>query len=168
MPHGPLHRIRIALALFMLGLFVSGVTAFPLVGETAWLQGVIGHFGTGSDIYGWVSRVHAALADTAAHYPYLAYGTDWLAYAHILFAILFIGPYRDPVRNRWVTEFGLIACAGIWPLALIAGAVRHIPVYWRLGDCSFGLFGGILVLLALRDTRLLEAQQAEKVTSPSA
>ena len=157
MTTGPLHRIRIALGLFILGLFVSGVTAFPLVGETGWLLGVVGHFGTGTAMYGWVAHVHAALAETSAHYPFLAYGTDWLAFAHILFAILFLGPYRDPVRNKWVVEFGLIACAGIWPLALIAGAVRGIPFYWRLGDCSFGLFGGVLVLLALRDIRALQA-----------
>ncbi len=90
------------------------------------------------------------LPTTRARYPFLAYGTDWLAFAHILFAILFVGPYRDPVRNRWVVEFGLIACAGIFPLALIAGPIRQIPFYWRLGDCSFGLFGGVLLLLALR------------------
>ncbi len=149
----PLRRIRVLLALFILGLFVSGVTAFPLVGETAWLQGIVGHFSVNTAMYAWVSRVHAALADQALRAPFLAYGTDWLAFAHILFAILFIGPYRDPIRNRWVLEFGVIACAAIFPLALIAGPMRQIPFYWRLGDCSFGLFGGMLLLLALRDLR---------------
>ena len=157
MAYRPLRRIRIALALFILGLFVSGVTAFPLVGETAWLQAIVARFGTATAMYAWVSRVHAALADTSAHYPFLAYGTDWLAFAHILFAVLFVGPYRDPVRNRWVVEFGLIACAGIFPLAMIAGPIRQIPFYWRLGDCSFGLFGGLLLLLALSDIRGLPA-----------
>ena len=158
MPSAPLRRIRIALALFILGLFVSGVTAFPLVGETAWLQGIVLHLAPGTTFYDWVSRVHTALALTSASYPFLAYGTDWLAFAHVLFAILFLGPYRDPIRNRWVVQFGLIACAGIFPLALIAGPIRHIPFYWRLGDCSFGFFGGILLLLALKDIRRLEQQ----------
>lgn len=159
MTAGPLRRIRIALGLFILGLFVSGVTAFPLVGETGFLLGLVGHFGTGTAMYGWVDRVHTALATTAAQYPFLAYGTDWLAFAHVLFAILFLGPYRDPVRNKWVVQFGLLACVGIFPLALIAGPVRHIPFFWRLGDCSFGFFGGILILLALRDIRTLERTQ---------
>jgi len=47
------------------------------------------------------------------------------------------------VRNKWVITFGLIACAGVIPLALIAGQVRGIPFAWRLIDCSFGVVGGI-------------------------
>jgi hypothetical protein len=41
---------------------------------------------------------------------------------------LFIGPYLDPVRNKWVVTFGLIACAGVIPLALIADHIRGIPL----------------------------------------
>ena len=158
MPSAPLRRIRIALALFILGLFVSGVTAFPLVTETGWLASILAHLTPATPLYAWVFRVHIALAQTSAAYPFLAYGTDWLAFAHVLFAILFLGPWRDPLRNRWVVQFGLIACAGIFPLALIAGPIRHIPLYWRLGDCSFGFFGGILLVLALKDIRRLEPQ----------
>ena len=152
-----LRHIRLCLALFMLGLFVSGITAFPLVGETAWLQLLVARFGTTSPLYLWVAHVHTALALTGERYPFLAYGTDWLAFAHILFTVLFLGPYRDPVRNRWVIEFGLVACAGIFPLALIAGPMRGIPFWWRLGDCSFGLFGGLLLLVALKQLRRLES-----------
>ncbi|HET7458763.1 MAG TPA: hypothetical protein VFJ74_14035 [Gemmatimonadaceae bacterium] len=53
------------------------------------------------------------------------------------------------MRKFSVVTFGIIACAGIVPLALIAGAVRGIPFYWRLIDCSFGV-GGALVLLPCR------------------
>jgi hypothetical protein len=77
----------------------------------------------------WVQRVHAALYDTDRRYPFLAYGTDWLAFAHLAIAVAFIGPLRDPVRNKWVLVFGTIACIGVVPLALIAGAVRGIPLY---------------------------------------
>ncbi len=41
-------------------------------------------------------------------------------------------------------------------LALIAGAVRGIPMWWRLGDCSFGIFGTIPLWFALREVRRLE------------
>ena len=58
-----------------------------------------------------------------------------------MIAIAFIGPLRDPIRNRWVIDFGIIACALVIPLALICGSLRGIPVYWRLIDCSFGLAG---------------------------
>jgi hypothetical protein len=33
-----------------------------------------------------------------------------IAFAHLAIAIAFIGPYIDPVRNKWVITFGLIAC----------------------------------------------------------
>ena len=91
----------------------------------------------------WIARVHDAISETNTQYPFLAYGTDWLAFAHLVLAVLFIGPYLDPVRNKWVITFGLIACAGVIPLALIAGHIRGIPLPWRLIDCSFGVFGAI-------------------------
>src|SRR5205085_989264 len=79
--------------------------------------------------------------------------------AHLLLAVLFIGPYRDPVRNKWVLDFGLLACAAVVPLALIAGPLRGIPLYWRLIDCSFGLLGAIPLYLARRHTIALERSQ---------
>src|SRR4029079_19348442 len=95
------------------------------------------------------------LRDTYARYPFIAYGTDWLALAHLVLAILFVGPYRDPVRNKWVIDFGLIACAAVIPLALICGPLRGIPLYWRLIDCSFGVFGAIPLLYCVHLTRLM-------------
>ena len=82
-----------------------------------------------------------ALVATNAKYPFIAYGTDWLAFAHFVIAVAFIGPWRDPVRNVWVVEFGMIACALVVPFALVMGSVREIPFGWRLIDCSFGVFG---------------------------
>jgi hypothetical protein len=35
----------------------------------------------------------------------------------------------------------MIACVAIIPLAFICGPIRQIPFYWRLIDCSFGVFG---------------------------
>jgi hypothetical protein len=70
--------------------------------------------------------VHHTLADTNAHYPFLAYGTDWLAFAHLVLAVLFIGPYLDPIRNKWIITFGLVACAGVIPLALVAGKFAEL------------------------------------------
>ena len=45
------------------------------------------------------------------------------------------------MRNRWLFDFGLIACVLVIPFALVFGAVRGIPFWWRLIDCSFGVFG---------------------------
>ncbi|MGI4828667.1 MAG: hypothetical protein ACRYFU_10835 [Janthinobacterium lividum] len=108
----------------------------------------------------WIERVFQALQDTNARYPFLAYGTDWLAFAHLVIAVVFIGPYLDPVRNKWVVTFGLIACAAVVPLALIAGAVRGIPLPWRFVDCSFGVIGCIPLL---RCRQGIDAMEKESI-----
>jgi hypothetical protein len=151
-----INRIRICLALFMIGLALSGLTAFPLVHETALLVAIAGHFAAGTMFFAWVNRVHEALVATSVQYPFLASGTDWLAFAHLTLTVVFIGPWRDPVRNKWVIQFGLIACAGVIPLALIAGPIRGIPLFWSLGDCCFGVFGAIPLLIALQAVRRME------------
>src|ERR1700677_250539 len=130
-----LRKIRLLIGFFILGLFLSGVTAIPLQGEVDWLAK---HFDSE-----WLSCVHTALEQTQAQYPFLFYGTDWLAFGHFVIAIAFIGALREPVRNRWLFDFGLIACAMVIPYALVFGSVRGIPVWWRLIDCSFGVVGFI-------------------------
>ena len=147
-----LRRVRFLLAVVMAGLVLSGLTAFPLATEMQWLVGLahagaVRPFAEWSGLLPWIEHVSGALDATDAHYPFLAYGTDWLAFAHLAIAVAFIGPYIDPVRNKWVITFGLIACAGVIPLALIGGQVRGIPVCWRLIDCSFGVLGSIPLLI---------------------
>jgi len=102
------------------------------------------------------SCVHDALYQQSLHAPFLAYGTDWLAFAHLALAVVFLGPLVDPIRNKWVLQCGLIACAGVLALAFIAGPARGIPLPWRLIDSSFGIFGAIPLLIALRKTTQLE------------
>ncbi len=141
---------------------MSGVTAFPLESELQWVVKNIAPSGSdtgvSSPLVSWLTTVRDALAVTNARYPILAYGTDWLAFAHLVIAIAFIGPLRDPVRNRWVVVFGLIACAGVIPLALIAGAIRGIPVFWRFIDCAFGVGGAALLWPCLRFIDELETE----------
>jgi len=143
--------IRFWLAVFMAGLVLSGVTAFPLQTELHWALSIletspVQRIAEATHLLPWIVLVHGGLSETNARFPFLAYGTDWLAFAHLVLAVLFIGPYRDPVRNKWIITFGLIACGGVIPLALIAGHVRGIPIPWRLIDCSFGVFGAIPLL----------------------
>jgi hypothetical protein len=150
-------RIRQWLAVFVFGLVASGLTAFPLETETGWLVAWIAPWrGQVPALAGWIERVHAALADTGTRYPFLAYGTDWLAFAHLVIAAAFWGPWRDPVRNAWVIDWAILACAGVVPLALACGAVRGIPLYWRLIDISFGALGVVPLIVVRRDIRALE------------
>ena len=147
-----LKRIRLLLLLFVFGLVLSGVTAVPLETELKLLTQCIGGE---SGLAQWFVRVHDALVETNIKYPFLAYGTDWLAFAHIVIAIAFIGPLRDPVKNIWVVEFGMIACVLIVPFAFIMGAIRGIPFGWRLIDCSFGVFGIVPLWLCRRQIQAL-------------
>ncbi len=138
--------IRLMLLVFIVGLLLSGLTAFPLRWEINSLARFMGAtpadtVATTHGLLQWVVRVREGLNDGYGRYPFLAYGTDWLAFGHIVIALAFIGPLRDPVRNIWVIEWGIIACVGVIPLAMICGPIRDIPFYHRLIDCAFGVFG---------------------------
>jgi len=156
-----LRRIRILIALFTASLVLSGLTAFALETEVRWLARVLGAGDSGApsdagEFVRWITTVRDGLIEASERSPFLAYGTDWLAFGHLAIAVAFLGPIRDPVRNIWVITVGMIACVGVIPTALIAGAVREIPLYWRLMDCSFGVIGFIPLWFASRDTRELE------------
>lgn len=130
--------IKRLIAFFITVLFLSGLTAIPIDME---LSALIKIIPANTPISQWMQKVLSAYKNVNAQYPFLLYGYDWLAFAHFVLAILFIGPYRDPVKNIWIIEFGLIACVLIFPLAFIAGYFRGIPFDWQLIDCSFGVFG---------------------------
>jgi len=156
-----LRRVRAWLVVVVFGLVAAGLTAFPLVTEVRWLDGVVDHASWAPDFaVRWIDQVTVGIRETGERYPFMAYGTDWLAYAHLMIAILFVGAIVDPARNVWVVWFGLIACASIIPLALIAGPVRHIPFWWTCIDTSFGVFGAVPVLVALAGIRRLAAARA--------
>ncbi|MEV7281971.1 hypothetical protein [Streptomyces sp. NPDC093111] len=172
-PRALLKRIRVWLVVFIVCLVLSGATAFPLVTELRLVDGALDSWASPvADAFPglaeWISRVRTGLEGADARAPYLLYGTDWLAFAHLVIAVAFYGPYRDPVRNIWVIEFGMIACVGIIPLALICGPLRDIPFWWSVIDMSFGVFG-ILPLLAVRRLikRLEAAQETARAASPA-
>ena len=166
-----LRRYRFVLSAFIVGLVLSGVTAFPLLHELALLSRTLGiadpaRYADYTGLRHWIALAHFGLRETHAAFPFLAYGTDWLAFGHIIIAIFFLGPLRDPVRNIWILHAGLIACAGVIPLAFICGAVRGIPIYWRLIDCSFGVIGALPLLYCLRLTRQIENLSLQNTVNP--
>jgi hypothetical protein len=157
MKHQDLRRYRITLGFFIVALALSGITAFPLLTELDLLVKLLGvqDSSTYPQLTGlqhWISFVHHGLSQTYAQYPFVGYGTDWLAFGHLVIAMFFVGPWKDPVANAWVLRVGLVACAAVVPLAFICGAVRGIPMQWRLIDCSFGVFGALPLLYCLRLT----------------
>ena len=133
-----LKTVKRLLLLFIIGLFISGVTAIPVAAELRALLFLLPQNTTVSD---WCMGILKSYEAVQQRHPHLLYGYDWLAFAHFVLAILFIGPYKDPVKNSWVIQFGLIACMLVVPVAFVAGHFRSIPVWWRLIDCSFGIVG---------------------------
>ena len=145
-------RVKFLLWFFIVGLVLSGLTAFPLKAEITFAERCFGEGTFMHDLWPamaeWISILHRGIHQAHRDHPFLFYGTDWLAFAHIVIAIAFIGPLRDPVKNIWVVEFGMIACVLVIPLALICGPIRGIPFFWRLMDCAFGVIGIIPLWLA--------------------
>lgn len=155
-----LRQIRLWLSVFVVALVLSGLTAFPLEWELNTLARVLGAGeqaapGQYTGLLHWIVKVRDGLRATYAAYPFMAYGTDWLAFGHLVIAMFFIGAWLDPVRNIWVIKAGMIACGLVIPLALICGPIRGIPFYWRLIDCAFGVIGVIPLWLCWRWTKQL-------------
>lgn len=147
---------------FILSLALSGITAFPLQWEMKILCDMLSISpdvspDTYTGLTYWIALVNNGLTETNTKFPFLAYGTDWLAFAHLVIAVAFIGLYMKPVRNIWIVYFGMIACIGVIPLALICGHIRGIPLYWQMIDCLFGILGIIPLWILHKYIKKLEA-----------
>jgi hypothetical protein len=130
--------IKRKLIFFMVALIFSGITAFPLKLEIKLLS-KIQHFFP-SFISKWISHLEEVINNSPLE---MMYGTDWLAFAHIIIALFFIPVYQKPIQYQLNLKIGMLACILVFPLAFICGPIRDIPFFHQLIDCSFGLFGFI-------------------------
>jgi hypothetical protein len=165
-----LRRIRLAVAAVIAGLVLSGLTAIPIPEQFALARRALGEdFAAGGVlpefVRAWLAEADRGVRMASRSAPFLWYGTDWLAFGHLVIALAFVGAWRDPVRNRWLFDFGLIACAAVIPWALAFGALRGIPFWWRLVDCSFGVLGAAPLWLARKWAGELERHNAGGGTS---
>lgn len=129
-------NIRRVIVAFIILLAISGITAFPLVTEVVWMKQHLDLFP--EFFHKWILKVHDSVINTP---DVMLYGTDWLAFAHLIIGLFFIGVYQNPVRNKFIIDVGIIACLAVLPLAFICGTIRGIPFYHQIIDCCFGLFG---------------------------
>ncbi len=150
--------IRGWIIFFMIMLFLSGLTAIPAEAGLGFLSSC---FTPGTVTGEWIEKVYVGVTNTNNDYPFIAYGYDWLAFAHFVLATLFIGPLKDPVRHKWIIEFGMIACLLVIPFALIAGYYHGIPLWWRFIDCSFGVIGLLPLGICLNRVHQLEKLTAK-------
>ena len=146
--------IRHYILFFIFMIVINGIIVFPAVSVLSFLNEhlqVFPHF-----LRQWLSQVYLSVKGTNEQYPFLSYGTDWLAFGHCMIALVFVGALRDPVRNKWLFTFGMIACVLVIPYALVFGAFRAIPLWWRFIDCSFGIIGFIPMCLCRKWVEKLE------------
>ncbi len=136
-------RIKLTLAITITGLLLNGLSAVPLRTELSILL-------TNPDtlppfLHSWWSYVSTGVYETSEKYNFMRYGFDWLAFAHLLIAIAFIGPWRDPVKNQWVVEWGMIAAFLSMVIALGWEHIRGIPIWWSMIDATIAL-AALLIL----------------------
>lgn len=145
-------RAKLMLFIVAFGLFISGVTVWPAIPELKLGNRILSLTGesTGA-LQQFVSRVIEGLEAVERDYPFLMYGYDWLAFAHICLAILFAGAIKDPVRNKWIVQCGLIMCFLIPFLAAICIPIREIPWFWFCIDFAFAPAAALPLWIALRD-----------------
>jgi hypothetical protein len=149
-------KIRWMIVFFIVALVLSGVTAFPVYSELKWAK-AHNLIDTGTMMGQWLQRVWEGVDDTNSKHHFMFYGYDWLAFAHIVIAMAFIGPLKDPVKNIWIVEWAMLACIAVIPLALICGTIRDIPWFHILIDCSFGIIGIVPLYITRRWIKQLAA-----------
>jgi hypothetical protein len=155
-------RIRNWTLFFICGLFISGATALPIRTEIALGAAFLGNDFSArgrlpTQVAEWLRIVRDGVETTANRTPLMFYGTDWLAFGHFVIGLAFIGAVRDPVRNRWLYRFGMIACALVPLWALVFGHIRGIPIWWRVIDAGFGVVGFVPMWLCDRWVSRIEA-----------
>ena len=154
-------RIQFCCWIIIAGLVLSGITAIPLQSELDAAARFLNASNlrpdqASSGFVRWILIIRDALHDVYGRYRFIGYGTDWLAFAHIVVAIGFTGCLNHPLRNRWLFTWGMIMCMLAVPWALLFGELRGIPIGWRLIDCSFGVAGLVPCWLCVRWVRELE------------
>ena len=166
-----LRRLRNWTWFLIFGLVVSGLTAIPIQAEFDWLAGWLGSdFGGGGlvpdRVAKWLAHAYVGISVTSRSAPFVWYGTDWLAFGHLVIALAVAGALRDPVRNRWLYQFAMLACVAVVPWALFFGALRGLPLWWRLVDCTFGVVGFVPAWFCWGWSGTLEQLKAGATAAP--
>jgi hypothetical protein len=141
-----LARVRGWPVFFMVGLVLSGATALPIPTELEAAVRLLGEDLRAGEMIPefmatWLQTLRDGIRATEVQAPFIFYGTDWLAFGHFAIALAFVGAVRDPLRNRWLFQFGMLVCALVPLWALVLGSIRGIPLWWRVIDALFGVVG---------------------------
>lgn len=138
-------KIKVAIIITIVGLLLNGISAVPLQKELNILLAnprMLPKF-----LRDWWMYVSKGVRETNNNYPFMRYGFDWLAFAHLLIAIAFIGPLKDPIKNEWVVRWGMIASALSIVMALAWERMRDIPLWWSCIDAFIVIVAFIVLML---------------------
>lgn len=154
-------QARLLLVIIALGLLVSGLTCYWLPREVSALLDLVWRRSPDTipfmaAEYELLVKVERGLANLERDFPEMFLGTDWLGFAHVVLAILFLGAIREPVRNVWIVQFGMICAVLVVPAAWLFGWMRGLPPIHYLVDASFGIGAMIPLYLCYRIIRRLE------------
>src|SRR5688572_29077435 len=89
-------QIKGMILFFMAALIISGATAIPVEWE---LKTFLSDPVSDNVVSKLLHQVLIAVQETNSKFPFLMYGYDWLAFAHFVIAIAFVGVIKNPVRN---------------------------------------------------------------------
>lgn len=143
--------IRLHLTGFITLLLLTGITALPLIAEIDFLYAHRAIFSI--TLTQWIEQLYRNIHQTPT---VMLYGTDWLAFAHIVIGLFFIPVYHNPLQYRANMLVGMAACLLIFPLAFICGPIRDIPFFHQLIDCSFGVLGFLYLYYILKKINRLK------------
>jgi hypothetical protein len=154
---GGLTRAKWMLGIVATGLFLSGVTIWPAITELKTAVRLLwGDAPATGELHTFLLKAIEGLETANTRYPFMLYAHDWLAFAHIMLAVLFTGAIRDPVRNKWVPEAGLLMCLSVPVLAGICIPLRGLPIWWFWIDFAFAPGAALPLWIALRDVKRVE------------
>ena len=154
-----LKRAKLMIGIVVFGLLASAVTIWPAIPELKMAVRIAwGDAEPTGVLHSFVVQAIEGLEAMEADYPFMLYAHDWLAFAHIVLAILFAGAIKDPIRNVWIVQCGLIMCAIVPVLAGICIPIRGIPVIWFWIDFAFAPGAALPLWIALRDIKRVEAK----------
>ena len=151
-------RIKIAIVITIIGLLLNGISAIPLRTELNILLSnpdALPKF-----LRDWWLYVDQGLNETSEKYNFMRYGFDWLAFAHLLIAIAFLGPLKDPIKNQWVVRWGMIASALSIGVALVWERLRAIPLWWSMIDMTIALVAFLILWQCNRWIQQLKTVEA--------
>jgi hypothetical protein len=158
-----LQKVKLLILVFIISLVGVGISVFPITTILDVLNPYLSSNYPESTLTHFLLSITNALNYNNQHYPFMLYTLDWLAYAHIMIALVFIGPLREPVKNIWVIEFGILACLLTLPAIFVFGYKSQIPLWWSCIDCSFGLIGALLLIYTKQLVKKLDSECAHTI-----